>query len=209
MRVANGLLASVLLPLSVMAGERPSIIVLVSNDHRFDVMPCAGNPFIQTPHLDRVAAEDARFCDAFATSGVCSPSRATIWTGQYAHRASAPTIVWTNHSLFNNQTTFAQVLQQAGYTTAHFGKSHLGAENLKWSGYDRRVSYMFVSAGQNTLLYADGEPPPTTGPTDDLIAPMVVTNDIAPTLATVAGTEMPHEVDGLNFLTLFECLQRG
>jgi arylsulfatase A-like enzyme len=188
LRVSLLILAS-LLPLPLAWAARPNIVVLVSDDHRYDVMSCAGNPYIDTPHLDRVAAEGAMFRNAFATSGVCSPSRATILTGRYAHRASAPTIVWTNHSFYNHQTTFAQVLQESGYTTAHFGKSHLGAENLKWPGYDRWVSYLFVSAGENTMLYADGEPLPTTGPTDDLIAAMA-----ADYIRETAGDRQPFMV---------------
>lgn len=190
MRVPTPLiLAASLMPIAVPAAERPNIVILVSDDHRWDVMGCAGNPYIDTPNLDRVAGEGVRFSNSFATSGVCSPSRATILTGRYAHRASAPNIVWTNHPFINHQTTFAEVLQDAGYTTAHFGKCHLGAEIHGWRGYDEWVSYPFVSAGENTPLYRNGELIPSAGPTDDLVAELAAEH-----IRAVAGEEEPFLV---------------
>ena len=65
---------------------RPNIVLIVVDDLRFDDIGAAGHPFVKTPNIDRLAREGARFLNAFATTPLCSPSRASILTGLYAHR---------------------------------------------------------------------------------------------------------------------------
>src|SRR5262245_14383056 len=64
----------------------PNIVVILVDDLRWDDIGVAGHPFVQTPNIDRLAGEGARFLNAFATTPLCSPSRASILTGQHAHR---------------------------------------------------------------------------------------------------------------------------
>src|SRR6185369_1469768 len=67
------------------ARSRPNIIFVLVDDLRWDDLGCTGHPFSKTPHIDRLAREGATFRNAFATTPLCSPSRASILTGQYAH----------------------------------------------------------------------------------------------------------------------------
>lgn len=100
------------------------IIFILSDDHRYDYMGFTGAvPWLETPNMDRMAKEGAHFTNAYVTTSLCSPSRATILTGLYAHQ----------HTIIDNQapnpgglTYFPQYLQSAGYRTAFFGKWHMG-----------------------------------------------------------------------------------
>src|SRR4029077_13532690 len=66
--------------------KRPNVIVIIADDMRWDCMSCAGHKHLQTPNLDRLAKEGVRFKNAFCTTSLCSPSRASILSGMYAHR---------------------------------------------------------------------------------------------------------------------------
>jgi len=104
------------------APRRPNVVFILTDDLRWDYLSCAGNTFLQTPQIDRVAREGARFDNMFCTTSLCSPSRASILSGLYAHR----------HGVINNFTdypaalrSFPQQLQSAGYATAYIGKWHM------------------------------------------------------------------------------------
>src|SRR5262245_15097088 len=64
--------------------RQPNIVFILVDDMRWDEMRAAGHPFLETPNMDRVAREGMRFTNAFATTPLCSPSRASLLTGQYA-----------------------------------------------------------------------------------------------------------------------------
>src|SRR5215213_8257013 len=71
----------------VLAAERrPNIVFILVDDLRWDELHCTGHPFAESPHADRLAREGANFQNAFATTPLCSPSRASFLTGQYPHR---------------------------------------------------------------------------------------------------------------------------
>ncbi|MCC6352744.1 MAG: sulfatase [Verrucomicrobiae bacterium] len=98
---------------------KPNIIVLLADDMRWDAMSCAGNPALQTPNIDRLAAEGTLFRNAFVTTSICSVSRASILTGQYARR----------HGIHDFKTpladlgaTYPAILRKAGYWTGFMGK---------------------------------------------------------------------------------------
>ena len=105
---------------------RPNVLFILTDDQRADAMSIAGHPHLKTPHIDRLAKEGVHFKNAFCTTSICSPSRATILSGLYAH----------THGVTNNFTefpvdlpTWPKALQAAGYRTAYFGKYHMGEEN--------------------------------------------------------------------------------
>lgn len=107
------------------AAERPNLLVLVTDDQRWDAMGCAGNPIIQTPNMDALAARGTRFANAFATTAICMASRASILTGLYtgAHRiddfnAPLPAPLFAR--------TYPAVLRRAGYYTGFIGKWGIG-----------------------------------------------------------------------------------
>src|SRR5512141_2387082 len=94
------LLASSLLPLSAAPPPRPNVLVILTDDQRWDAMSCAGHPLLKTPNIDRLAAEGARFANMFVTTSLCSPSRASILSGIFAHR----------HGVLNNFTEYPDSL---------------------------------------------------------------------------------------------------
>ena len=85
-----------------------------------------GQNFLETPILDSLARDGAHIKNAFVTTALCSPSRASILTGKYAHKHK---IVDNNTPIPRGTTFFPQYLQQAGYSTGFFGKWHMGAES--------------------------------------------------------------------------------
>jgi N-acetylglucosamine-6-sulfatase len=141
---------------------RPNIIFILSDNCRWDCMGFMKHPFIQTPALDRLASEGAVFENAFNTTSLCSPSRASILTGTYAHTHG----VLNNHTPWTGeQPTFFQYLKKAGYDTAFIGKWHMPGKGLPdMPELDLFVSYTYRE-GQgsyfNCPLVVDGRPEPS------------------------------------------------
>ena len=110
------------------------------------------NPLLHTPNLDRLAGEGAFFRNAFVTTALCSPSRATILTGQYMHEHG---IVDNNVPFRGNPRFFPMYLDEAGYQTAFIGKWHMGGEgDAPQPGFDHWVSF----EGQGHYLPEQGGP---------------------------------------------------
>lgn len=114
------------------AAERPNFVVIMADDLGYGDLSCYGG-WIQTPTIDRIAAEGVRFTDFHSNGAVCSPTRAALMTGRYQQRAGIPGVVyadpnrgWRERGLQVSETTFAEVLSGAGYQTAMFGKWHVG-----------------------------------------------------------------------------------
>lgn len=118
--------------------KRPNVIFILTDDQRYDELGFM-NREIRTPVLDRMARDGVHLKNAFVTTSLCSPSRATILTGRYMHDHG---IVDNNAGDERGQTYFPQYLQKAGYQTAFFGKWHMGALNDDpRPGFDRWVSF--------------------------------------------------------------------
>ncbi|HEX7903913.1 MAG TPA: sulfatase [Chitinophagaceae bacterium] len=138
-------------------GVKPrNIIFILSDDHRFDFMGFTGKvPGLQTPNLDKLASEGAVFKNAFVTTSLCSPSRASILTGQYAH---THTVVDNEAPAPSSLTYFPQYLQKQGYQTAFLGKWHMGGNNDDpRPGFDHWVSFTGQGVYYNPLLNIDGK----------------------------------------------------
>jgi N-acetylglucosamine-6-sulfatase len=132
----------------------PNIVMVVVDDMRWDEMGAAGHPFIETPHMDRMAREGVRFTNAFATTPLCSPSRASLLTGQYAHtNGIIDNTARSSHGL----RTFPQELQQGGYTTGFFGKWHMGNDDSPRPGFDHWVAMPGQGEAIDPHLNVDGQ----------------------------------------------------
>ena len=129
------------------SGARPrNVIFVLVDDLRFDMLGVTGHPWIETPNLDALAKSGVQLRNAFVTTALCSPSRASILTGQYAHRHR---VVDNNNPVPPGTTFFPQYLRKAGYDTAFIGKWHMGGESdAPQPGFDRWVSFR----GQGTYL---------------------------------------------------------
>src|SRR5262245_18726582 len=113
--------------LAPLAEMKPrNVVFILADDHRYDAMGFLGHPIVRTPSLDRIAAHGVHLKNAFVTTALCSPSRASILTGQYAHKHR---VVDNNNPIPPGTTFFPQHLQKAGYDTAFIGKWNMGGES--------------------------------------------------------------------------------
>ncbi|MFV1964921.1 MAG: sulfatase [Pirellulaceae bacterium] len=138
------------------AQSRPNVVFVLTDDQRWNCLGLADGSVMSTPNIDRLGREGVYFRNAFCTTSLCSPSRASILGGLYAHR----------HGVSNNFTeypvdlpTFPRQLQKAGYQTAYVGKYHMGEKNDdKRPGFDYFVTHQ--GQGQyfdNTFCFNGGE----------------------------------------------------
>lgn len=135
--------------------SKRNIIFILTDDHRYDYMGFTNKvPWLKTPNLDRLAKEGAYFPNAFVTTSLCSPSRASILTGLYSHQH---TIVDNHAPDPGNLTYFPQYLQEAGYQTSFFGKWHMGdAKDDPRPGFDHWESFKGQGVYYNPVLNING-----------------------------------------------------
>ncbi len=105
--------------------RRPNILFVMTDDHTTQAISCYGSKLVETPHMDRLAAEGMRFDNCYAVNALSGPSRACILTGKFSHINGFR----DNSSVFDgDQPTFPKMLREAGYETAIVGKWHLISE---------------------------------------------------------------------------------
>jgi hypothetical protein len=114
------------------APRRPNVLFIFTDDHAQHAISAYGSKVNQTPHLDRIAATGARFTNSFVTNSICTPSRATLLTGQYSHMNGVPVF----NRFDGSRDTLAKRMQAAGYHTGVIGKWHLGSDP---TGFDRWI----------------------------------------------------------------------
>ncbi|MDH5821648.1 sulfatase [Luteimonas sp. RD2P54] len=146
-----------------------NVVFILSDDHRHDFMGFVpGAPeWLETPSLDRMAAAGAHVENAFVTTALCSPSRASILTGQYAHRHE---IVDNSSPIPAGTRFFPEFLQRAGYRTAYVGKWHMGeVDDAPQPGFDHWVSFQGQGVYENPVLNVNGRRVRAEGYTTDLL----------------------------------------
>lgn len=111
----------------------PNIIIIMVDDMGYEGVSCFGNPYFKTPEIDRLAAEGMKLTDFHSSGTVCSPTRAGLLTGRYQQRAGIEAVIHpvSDHpehrkGMQSSETTFAEVMRDAGYTTGLVGKWHQG-----------------------------------------------------------------------------------
>ncbi|WP_237607414.1 sulfatase family protein [Roseimaritima sediminicola] len=130
-RLAAGvaLLASCLTAAAPAAADKPNFIVIFTDDQGYQDLGCFGSPDIETPRIDRMAAEGMRFTNFYAQT-VCGPSRAALLTGSYPLRVARHADPDSIHpELHTDEVTIAEILKQQGYATAAFGKWDLAGHH--------------------------------------------------------------------------------
>ena len=135
---------------------RPNVVLVIVDDLRVDEFGAGGHPYLETPAIDSIVENGAMFNNAYHTTPLCSPNRATMLTGQYPSRHGI--VDNTDRALQSHKLSlFAKDLQNTGYQTAHIGKWHMGNDPTPRSGYDYWVSYPGQGRSMNPILYEDGK----------------------------------------------------
>ncbi len=179
---------------------RTNYLFIYTDDQRYDALGVAQReegerarfPWFKTPNMDRLAAEGVRFRNAFATSSLCSPSRAAYLTGRYNHLNG----VVNNHTPFpTNSVTHATVLRAAGYKTGYVGKWHMSNQSGQRPGFDFSASFIAHGRYEDCPFELNGVSQPTKGWVDDVTTDFAIdflrTNKAGPFLLVV-GFKSPH-----------------
>jgi arylsulfatase A-like enzyme len=135
--------------------QPPNVLFILCDDLRPDALGCFGSRHVKTPNIDRLASEGVRFANGFCTTSLCSPSRASILSGLYAH----------SHGVTNNfteypetMTSFPAALLAAGYNTGYIGKYHMGEDNdSPRKGFDWFVTHKGQGKYFDTEFNLNGE----------------------------------------------------
>ncbi len=156
------------------AAARPNIIFVLVDDLRWDEFGAAGHPWLETPHIDRLAREGAMFTEAVHAIPLCSPNRATLLTGQYPSRHGV-TGNEARSELSHRLRTFPQALHAAGYHTGYIGKWHMGNDATPRPGFDYWVSFPGQGKIIDPQLYENGKLTKVPGHVTDLLSERAIT----------------------------------
>ena len=159
------ILAALMLPIvmpSAVAGAQPNILFILADDHTTQAISCYGGylaDFAQTENIDRLAREGVRLANCFCNNSICTPSRASILTGQYSHQNG---VYLLGQALPGDSVTFPMHLRRTGYQTGLFGKWHLKSGPMGFDEYyvlqqqGRYQDPQFVTIGSEQLVTKRG-----------------------------------------------------
>lgn len=124
-----------------MSAQRPNILLITSDQHRGDVMGCAGHPCVQTPHLDMLAGEGTMFNRAYTDCPICIPARTTMITGIQSHHYGCPSYSPEFRISRDRNDFMPAVLTASGYQTELIGKTHWHTPHSFRAGFEHHTSY--------------------------------------------------------------------
>lgn len=155
--------SAIAMPLAAQAQQKPNIVFFYADDLGYSDLSCYGSKLNETPNLDKLADEGIRFTDFYAASPVSSPSRAALLTGRYPSRIGINHVFFTNGftGLPLSEITIAELLKQQGYSTAIYGKWHLGSDPEYLpvhQGFDEFYG-TFGSIDMAPFVYVNGDKP--------------------------------------------------
>ncbi|HOY57202.1 MAG TPA: sulfatase [Verrucomicrobiota bacterium] len=145
----GGLMLLAIVPLRAADSARPNILFIFSDDHAEHAISAYGSKVNQTPHIDRLARDGVRFLNSFVVNSICTPSRATLLTGQYSHVNGVPVF----NRFDGGRDHVAKRLQAGGYHTGMIGKWHLGSDP---TGFDRWIVLPGQGAYWNPAFLVSG-----------------------------------------------------
>ncbi|MEM8911230.1 MAG: arylsulfatase [Planctomycetota bacterium] len=143
--IATFAIVGISAPRRVDAAERPNVVIVISDDQGYGDVACHGNPVIQTPNIDQLASESSTLSD-YHVAPTCSPTRAALLTGHWTNRTGVWHTINGRSMLRQNEVTLGRLFQRAGYTTAMFGKWHLG-DNYPYRAEDRGFDEVYRHGG--------------------------------------------------------------
>ena len=124
-----------------------NVLFLFSDEHRHDAMGCADHPLVQTPNLDRLAARGTRFSNAYTTSPICVPARASMAVGEYVHN----TRCWSNAQAYEGvPLSWGHRLQSAGRRVDSIGKLHYRGKDYD-NGFDQEILPLYIRNGSGWI----------------------------------------------------------
>ncbi len=146
------------------APARPNFIFILTDDQRWDALGIMGHPCLKTPNMDRIAKEGVRFANAFVTTSLCSPSRASFLSGKYTRRHG----VKDNSTEVTSLESFATILQRSGYDTAQIGKWHMGESDAR-PGFAHTVTFPGQGVYNDPVLTVNGRKEKVPGYLTDIL----------------------------------------
>lgn len=127
---------------SKLAGKKPNIILVMTDDQGMGDLSCMGNPDLNTPHLDKFYKNSTRFTE-FHVSPTCAPTRSAIMCGRHEFKNGVTHTIYERERMALDAVTLPELLQTAGYETGIFGKWHLGDED-EYQPNNRGFTEMFI-----------------------------------------------------------------
>jgi choline-sulfatase len=120
-----------------------NVLFLFSDEHRRDALGCDGHPLVQTPNLDRLAQQGTRFLNAYTTSPICVPARASMASGEYVHK----TRCWSSAQAYQGAPhSWGHRLQSQGHRVDSIGKLHYRGSEYD-NGFDQEILPMYIRDG--------------------------------------------------------------
>jgi arylsulfatase A-like enzyme len=127
------------------AGQKPNVLLIITDDQGYGDLACTGNPVIKTPNVDKLAGESVWLSD-YHVAPTCSPTRSALQTGHWTNRTGVWHTIMGRSMLRENEVTLGQMFKENGYETGMFGKWHLG-DNYPYRPEDRGYTEVYRHGG--------------------------------------------------------------